>query len=118
MRTDLSPRKPEFDVFVNSLFYIPGTVGGAFIVDFFGPKWTMVSVVSLSMWLMTLAEWLVPDHRPPVSSCHWFHHEWPLQPPDQPHRGFRCGYIAMIALHLVAHSLLLLGGVRYLPQLR
>ena len=28
------------------MFYIPGTVGGAFIVDFFGPKWTMVSVAS------------------------------------------------------------------------
>ncbi|KAI0710110.1 metabolite transporter [Earliella scabrosa] len=27
---------------VINLFYIPGTVGGAFIVDFFGPKWTMI----------------------------------------------------------------------------
>lgn len=26
-----------------SLFYIPGTVIGAFVVDFLGPKYTMVS---------------------------------------------------------------------------
>ncbi|KAI0787864.1 metabolite transporter, partial [Fomes fomentarius] len=27
---------------VINLFYIPGTVGGAFVVDFFGPKYTMI----------------------------------------------------------------------------
>ncbi|KAF5367201.1 hypothetical protein D9758_003920 [Tetrapyrgos nigripes] len=27
---------------VINLFYIPGTVGGAFIVDYLGPKWTMI----------------------------------------------------------------------------
>ena len=41
-------------IMANSLFYIPGTVGGAFVVDFFGPKWTMVSVVSLCDSLLCL----------------------------------------------------------------
>ncbi|KAK7461984.1 glycerophosphoinositol permease [Stygiomarasmius scandens] len=27
---------------VINLFYIPGTVGGAFVVDYLGPKWTMI----------------------------------------------------------------------------
>ena len=27
---------------LSSLFYMPGTIGGAFIVDYLGPKWTMV----------------------------------------------------------------------------
>ncbi|KAI9000516.1 metabolite transporter [Trametes punicea] len=28
---------------VINLFYIPGTVGGAFVVDYLGPKWTMIT---------------------------------------------------------------------------
>jgi len=33
---------PPLADFPGSLFYMPGTIGGAFVVDYLGPKYTMV----------------------------------------------------------------------------
>lgn len=33
---------------MHSLFYIPGTMIGAFVVDYLGPKWTMVRSTSMT----------------------------------------------------------------------
>jgi len=47
-----------WNVIIN-LFYMPGTIGGAFIVDYLGPKWTMITGLL-------------------VQSIYWIHHEWTL----------------------------------------
>lgn len=34
---------------LDSLFYMPGTLGGAFVVDYLGPKYTMVDPFQLEL---------------------------------------------------------------------
>lgn len=52
---------------------MPGTLGGAFIVDYLGPKYTMVNPYSSHLCLTNSL-----DPWPAVSGSHRFHHEWPL----------------------------------------
>ena len=74
------------DTTFSSLFYIPGTLAGAFVVDYLGPKWTMVGpFVSHSKSYLELDA----DHRSPLASGHWLHHEWSLYEIDKPHRRIR-----------------------------
>lgn len=62
-------------IYVSSLFYIPGTLGGAFIVDYIGPKNCMVHTwlpVFLSSHLVYVDRW---SHQ---SSRHRIYYEWPI----------------------------------------
>lgn len=59
---------------------MPGTIGGAFVVDYLGPKYTMVRISSTGH-LLTLPDGLVTtleDHRPGAAGGLRFHHEWAL----------------------------------------
>ena len=58
---------------------MPGTIGGAFIVDYLGPKYTMVSVLASRqgeiLGLMTL---VYADHWVIAASTGRISHEWAL----------------------------------------
>ncbi len=69
---------------------MPGTIGGAFVVDYLGPKYTMVrfsSGPSFNFNLMVLD--ILEDPRSGAAGHHWFHHERTLRPVEASHRRFR-----------------------------
>ena len=73
---------------------MPGTIGGAFIVDYLGPKHTMVRFFfygpSFTFNLTVLD--ILEDPRSGATGHHWFHHEWMLRPVKASHRSL-CSYI-------------------------
>lgn len=70
---------------------MPGTIGGAFVVDYLGPKYTMVRFSSTDR-LLTSPNGLgiLEDHRSGAAGHHWLHHEWSLCPAEEAHRGLCC----------------------------
>ena len=63
-----------------SLFYMPGTIGGAFVVDYLGPKYTMVSLLLPGREILGLMILIFADHRVIAASGGWISHERPLFP--------------------------------------
>lgn len=78
---------------------MPGTIIGAFIVDYMGPKYTMVRIFCWNAYQLRLTSVMRVDLRSHLPGCHRIHHERPLRPTHQPHRS-------------------LCRRLRYLPQLR
>lgn len=71
---------------------MPGTIGGAFVVDYLGPKYTMVRFSSTDHLLTSLnGLGILEDHRSGAAGHHWLHHEWSLCPAEEAHRGLCCG---------------------------
>lgn len=64
-----------------SLFYMPGTIGGAFIVDYLGPKYTMVSLLAWRQGeILGLMILIFADHWVIVASVGRISHERALLP--------------------------------------
>jgi len=63
---------------------MPGTIGGAFIVDYVGPKYTMVRIPStVHLLTFNLTSCVLEDSRSGVAGHHWFHHERSLRPTEE-----------------------------------
>ena len=59
---------------------MPGTIGGAFVVDYLGPKYTMVSLLPPGREILGLMILIFADHRVIAASGGWISHERPLFP--------------------------------------
>jgi hypothetical protein len=58
---------------------MPGTLIGAFTVDYLGPKWTLVGPFPVQLYHSGCLRCVILDLRPRPPSHYWVYHEWPLR---------------------------------------
>ena len=99
-----------------SLFYMPGTIIGAFVVDLLGPKYTMVRHPSTYFAFLLDLKGRSPDCWSALSGRDWLHHERSLRTADGAHRCFRRELIHVILVRKCLN--VYIGCLRHFPKLR